>query len=80
MTPLERMNLRYPNMKLHHLPESQRELFGEPDLDVCLRYYRKVMAAIKSDGNEPVLVLSEFLRCCCQMLAHSQGTYFILFR
>jgi hypothetical protein len=62
MTPLERMNLRYPNMKLHRLPESQRELFGEPDLDVCLRYYRNTMAAIKSDGNEPVSVLSEFLR------------------
>ena len=62
MTPLERMNRRYPNMKLRQLPEKMRDLFGDPDLDVCLQYYRRFMAASESEGDEPVAILCEFLR------------------
>ena len=62
LTPIERMNRRYPNMKLHQLPENMRKLFGDPDVDVCLQYYRRFMAASKSEGDEPVAILCEFLR------------------
>jgi hypothetical protein len=64
LTPLERMNRRYPNMKLHSLPEMfpLRDLLGEPDVDVCLQYYQRFMAASESEGDEPVSILLEFLK------------------
>ena len=44
LTPIERMNRRYPNMKLHSLPETFpfRDLLGEPDVEVCLQYYQPI--------------------------------------
>jgi hypothetical protein len=64
LTPLERMNRRYPNMKLHSLPETfpLRDLLGEPDVDVCLQYYQRFIAASESEGDEPVSILLEFLK------------------
>jgi len=64
LTPLERMNRRYPNIKLHSLPETfpSRDFFGEPDVDVCLQYYQRFMAASTSEGDEPVSILLEFLK------------------
>ena len=63
LTPLERMNRRYPNLKLHSLPRTFpfRDLLGEPNVDVCLEYYQRFTAALESEGDEPVSILLEFL-------------------
>jgi hypothetical protein len=62
MTPLERMNRRYPEMRLRPLPEKRRKLLGEPDLDICLQYYHRFLAADQDEGDEPVSILLEFLK------------------
>jgi hypothetical protein len=61
MTPMELMNWSHPDLRLHSLPFPDREFFGEPDVDVCLRYFRRVLAAGQSEDDEVVSVLLEFL-------------------
>ena len=64
MTPVERMNWAHPQLRLSSLPKTfpNREFYGEPEVDVCLRYYRRFLVAIESDDDEVVSVLLEFLK------------------
>ena len=49
-------------MRLHPLPENRRKLLDEPDLDICLQYYRRFLAAAEDKGDKPVSILLEFLK------------------
>jgi len=65
MTPLDRLNWRYPFLGLVRLPDELRKTLGEPDGDVCLEYYRRFVGAIKSEddvSDEPLSILLELLK------------------